>query len=337
MNKFWVSACVLGVVLVAVCASGAASGSVVKHGTQLVVFVAPRAGSVGARLEVVDRSGRVLRVLSRAHFGTIGRWSADDTSIAWEDPSGIHVEGADGSNPRLLVPACQTCPQLSFIWTPDSRALVIGSAGAKGNQLQVVPIDGSAPTVLASSTDTKHVFTPAWWTPDGKSLVYSESRSVAITGAFMRKVTPATGKNVTLWSTANSQGAKAPLISPDLRYWAYIKEIDQYHQQLRIIDSQTGRAHVVSGVNPTNLVGWSPDSRAFGVGEFDGHIVTVSPTGVILHRLGSGEQFAWGRSSSEIFIFRGKYTQIYASENGQPPHLLFQLPKRDWLVSLDAN
>jgi len=167
--------------------------------------------------------------------------------------------------------------------------------------------------------------------------VYGESRSVAITGALMRKLTPATGKTVTLWSTPNSQVANVPLISHDLRYWAYIKEIDQYHQQLRIIDKQTGRTRVVDGVNPTNLVGWSPDSRAFGVGEFDGQIVTVSPTGVILHRLGSGEQFAWGRDSSEMFIFRGKYTQIYASENGQPPRLLFQLPKRDWLVSLDAN
>jgi hypothetical protein len=327
------------VVLAAVGMTATASGSltVAKGATELVVFVAPRTGSVGAGLEVVDRSGHVLRVLSKAHYGTIGRWSPDDASIAWQDPTGIYVEGADGSNRRLLVPACQSCSQLSFLWSPDSRALAVGSAGAKGNQLQLVPIDGSAPTVLVDSTDTKHVFTPVWWTPDGKSLVYGESRSVAITGAWTRKLTPATGKTVTLWSTPNSQGANVPLISPDLRYWAYIKEIDQYHQQVRIIDKQTGRAHIVSGVNSTNGVGWSPDSMALAIGAFGGQIVTVSPTGEILHRLGPGEQFVWGRDSHELFILRSNYTQIYASENGQPPRLLFQLPKSDWLVSLDAN
>jgi Tol biopolymer transport system component len=327
------------VVLAAVGLAGAASGSpaVAKHGTQLVVFVAPRAGTVGERLEVVDRRGHVLRVLSKAHYGTVGRWSPNDASIAWLDPAGIHVEGADGSNPRLLVPACQSCSPLSLTWSPDSRALAVGSAGANGNQLQLVPIDGSAPTLLVSSTDAKRVFTPAWWTADGKSLVYTESRSVAITGASMRELTPATRKTVTLWSTPTAQGFNAPMISPDLRYWSYIKELDQYHQQVRIIDKSTGRTHIVYGINSTNLDGWSPDSKAFGITASGGHIVTVSPTGTVQHQLGPGDQFVWGRNSNELFVLRGKSTQIFASENGHASRLLFQLPKRDWLVSLDAN
>ncbi len=307
-----------------------------------MVFVAPRAGSGGgqAGLEVVNRSGRVLRVLSTARHGTWGRWSPDDSSIAWEDPAGIHVEGADGSNQLLLVPVnknCQGCQQLSFVWSPDSRTVVVGSAGAKGNQLQLVPIDGSAPTVLVDSADAKRVFTPAWWTLDGKSLVYGESRSVAITGAWMRMVTPATGKIVTLWSSLTAQAANAPLISPDLRYWAYVKEIDQYHQQARVVDKQTGRTRIVDGVNPTNLVGWSPDSRALGIVASGGHVVTVSSAGVVLHRLGPGDQFVWGRDSNELFIFRNHDTRVFASENGRPPRFLFGLPKNTWAVSLDAN
>lgn len=319
--------------------AGAPSWSVAKQATELVVFVAPRTGSVGAGLEVVDRSGHVLRVLSKAHYGTWAHWSPDDASIAWEDPTGIYVEGADGSNPRLLAPtntSCQNC-QLSFIWSPDSRALAVGSAGAKGNQLQLVPIDGSAPTLLVGSTDAKHVFTPAWWTPDGKSLVYGESRRTGIAGAFLRMLTPATGKTVTLWSTPSTQGFNAPLISPDLRYWAYIKELDQYHQQMRIVDKSTGRTYVVAGVNPTNLNGWAPDSKALGITASGGRILTVSPTGAIVHRFGPGEQFVWGRDSSELFIYRGNYSQIYASENDGPPRLLLRLPKNRWVVSLDAN
>ena len=107
-------------VVVAMAATASASASVTKHSTRFVVFVAPRTGTVGARLEVIDRSARVLRVLSTAHYGTWGRWSPDDASIAWEDPTGIYVEGADGSNRRMLVAtntSCQNC-QLSFVWSP---------------------------------------------------------------------------------------------------------------------------------------------------------------------------------------------------------------------------
>lgn len=320
--------------------AGAAPGSptVARQATQLVVFVAPRTGTVGARLEVIDRSGHVLRVLSTAHYGTWGDWSPDGSSIAWEDPTGIYAEGADGSNRRLLVPAasCQDC-QLSLLWSPDSRSLVVGSAGTDGNQLQLVPIDGSAPTVLIGSTDTKHRFAPAWWTPDGKKLVYGETRRTGIARSSLRTLTPSTGKIVTLWSTPSAQGFNAPLISPDLRYWAYVKELDQYHQQVRIIDKQTGHTQIVDGVNPTNLNGWSPDSKVLGITASGGHILTVSPTGAILHRFGLGEQFAWGRDSHELFIYRANYSQIYVSENDGPPRLLLRLPKNRWVVSLDAN
>ena len=320
--------------------AGAASGSpaVARQATQLVVFVAPRTGTVGARLEVIDRSGHVLRVLSTAHYGTWGHWSPDKASIAWEDPTGIYAEGAAGSNRRLLVPAasCQDC-QLSFLWSPDSRSIVVGSAGTDGNQLQLVPTDGSASTVLLDSTDPKHRFTPAWWTPDGKTLVYAETRRTGIARSSLRTLMPSSGTSATLWSTPSVNGFNAPLISPDLRYWAYAKEHDQYHQQLRIVDKHTGHTYTVGGVNPTNLNGWSPDSTTLGITVSGGHILTVSPTGVVLHRFGPGEQFAWGRDSRELFIYRANYSQIYASENNGAPQLLLRLPKNRWVVSLDAN
>ena len=283
--------------LAAIGVASAASGSSAAAkpaSTQLVVFVAPRTGTAGAALEVIDRSGHVLRVLSTAHYGTWAHWSPDAASIAWEDPTGIYVEGADGSNPRLLVPAatCQDC-QLSFVWSPDSRALAVGSTGVKGNQLQLVPIDGSAPTVLVGSTDAKHFFSPAWWTPNGK-LVYGESRRTGIASAFLRTLTPATGKIGTLWSTPSAQGFNAPYISPDLRHWAYVKQIDQYHQQVRILDKQTGRVRVVAGVNPKNLNSWAPDSKALGITTSGGRILTVSPTGAILHRFGTGRAVRLG-------------------------------------------
>jgi Tol biopolymer transport system component len=330
----------LGVaLLVAAVAAVSTSAAPPAHGTRLVVFVAPKPGGTAGGLELTDRRGRVLRVLSTARFGTIGRWSPDDRSIAWLDPSGISVAESDGSNARLLVPAntaCRTCQQLSFIWSPDSRSLVVGSAGKRGNELQRVPVDGSAPTVLAGSTDAKHFYSPAWWTPDGKSLVYTESRSVAITGAWTRMLTPATGKTVTLWSTATAQGAKAPLISPNLRYWAYIDEIDPYHQRLRIVDKNTGRVRVAAGVNSTNLVGWSPDSRTLNVVESGWHVVTVSTAGAVLRRLGPGQTFFVGRHG-DLFVLRRNDAEVWASANGGPERFLFRLPQNETVVSLDAN
>jgi Tol biopolymer transport system component len=281
----------------------------------------------------------VLRVLSKARYGTFGRWSPDDRSIAWLDPSGISVAQADGSNTRLLVPANKSCPgcqQLSFIWSPDSRSLVVGSAGTQGNELRRVPIDGSASTVLVGSADPKRFYTPSWWTPHDRSLVYTDSRSVATSGASMRMLTPATGKTVTLWSTRTAQGAKAPLISADLRYWAYVDELDQYHQRLRIVDKKTGRVHAVSGVNPTNLLAWSPDSRSLDVVESGWHVVTVSPIGAVLHRLGPGQTIFSGRRG-ELFVLRGNYDQVWASVNGGPERFLFRLPKHETVISLDAN
>ncbi len=310
--------------------------------SRLLVVVAPKQGQSGrgGGLELVDRTGRLLRLLSRAHYGIAARWSPDDKLIGWADPAGIHVAAADGSNARLLVSvnkACPNCPQLSFIWSPDSRSLTVGSAGVHGNELQLVPIDGGAPTRLVSSKDPRRVYTPGWWTPGGKSLVYGESRSVAITGAWTRLLTPASGKIVTLWSTPTAQGSHPPLISPNLRYWAYVKEIDQYHQQVRILDKMTGKTRIVTGVNSTNLVGWSPDSAAFAVIEAGWHLVTVAPNGAMLRAIGPAWTFSWGRNG-ELFILRSdSYRQVWDSLNGGRERLLFQVPKNQWVVSLDGN
>ena len=84
-------------------------------------------------------------------------------------------------------------------------------------------------------------------------------------------------------------------------------------------------------------MGWSPDSHALAIVASGGHVLTVSPAGIVQHRLGPGDQFVWGRDSTELFILRNNDTQLFASENGHPPRLLFRLPKNRWVVSLNAN
>lgn len=310
--------------------------------TRLLVFVAPSRPGTHARhgLFLTDRRGHVLRVLSSASYGTIGRWSPSGAQIAWKDPAGIHIAKADGSGARLLIAtaaACKACQALSFVWSADSRALAVGSAGPEGNELRLVPIDGSAPRVLAASTIAGTFFTPMFWTPDGTSLVYGEEgTSLAYPGAVTRALDLATGRTRTIWSTPTSQDSHPPLLSPDLREWAYISEVDQYHQRLRIVDTATHTTHVVRGVNPTNLVGWAPNSRSLAVVERGWHVVIVSRNGTVLHRIGPGLVSSWGRDG-ELFVLRRRYDRVWVSENGRPETFLFASPRNTWVVSLDAN
>jgi hypothetical protein len=330
-------------IVVALAAGSSARGSSAAVGAQeLLVYVSPLAGSSGAhaRLELVNRRGGVLRVLSTARAGTWAKWSPNDSLIAWVDPVGLHVEAADGSDPRLLVAepggSCKDCQQLSFLWSPDSRSLIVGSAGPNKNQLQRVPVDGHRPAVLLNSKDKEHWYLPDWWTPDGR-LVYTDTRRVAITGATMKVVTPATGKTAVVWSTPNSQTQGGPIISPNLRYRAYIKQVDQFHQQLRIVDTRTGTSRVVRGVNTTNLVGWAPNSSALAVVERSRRLIIVTPSGGVSHTIGPAMDFFWGRDG-ELFVLReGGGRQICDSLDGHSEQFLFDAPKGQWVVSLDGN
>ena len=101
-------------------------------------------------------------------------------------------------------------------------------------------------------------------------------------------------------------------------------------------DTATGQSRVVRGVNPTNLVAWSPDSRSLAVIESGWHVVTIATDGTLQHRIGPGQTFFWGRNG-ELFVLRANYNQVWVSEHGRPETFLLHLPRNAWVVSLDAN
>jgi Tol biopolymer transport system component len=241
---------------------------------------------------------------------------------------------------RLLVPTRDS--NVTFIWSPDSRSLIVGAAGKKQNQLWLVPIDGGGRKVLVTASRAGLLPRPEFWTP-GSDLVYDEvGTGPTYFGFAVRELSVRTGQTRVLWRTTNPQ-AEGPIMSPNLREWAYIGEVDQYHQKLRILDRATGKSHVVSGVNPTNLVAWSPDSRSLAVieslkphqGESGWRVVTIAPDGKLQHRIGPGETILWGRDG-QLFILQGPYDQVWASRNGGPERLLFRLPGHN-VISVDSN
>jgi hypothetical protein len=308
---------------------------------RLLLLVAPlKFGRPGLHgLQLVDRHGRVLRVVSAARFGTFGRWSPNGQTIAWRDPAGIHIANANGSNARLLVAgasACEQCQQFSFLWSPDGRSLVVGSEGPKGNELLRLPLDRGAPKVLAAPSTAGVFLSPAFWTTSGDLVYTEEGTTLAFPFSLTVELTPATGKTRTLVKTPNGHAPLPPFISPNGREWAYVREADQYHQQLRIVDRATGQAHIVRGVNPTNFVGWSPDSRSLAVIESGWHVVTIAPDGTLQHQIGPGQDIFWGRDR-ELFVLRAKDRQVWVSENGRPETFLFRLPRNTQVLSLDSN
>lgn len=308
--------------------------------SRLLVYFAPPTGSspLHGALELVDRRGQVQRVLSTARYGTWAKWSPDDSMIAWEDPIGIHVAAGDGSDQRLLVAqpgsTCNGCRQLSFVWSPDSRSLVVGSAGGPhGNELLRVPADGSPAAVLVGSTDSGHWYTPDWWTP-GRRLVYTET-TVAFTPTSMKVLTPATGKTETVWRSSTEQ-TPAPIISPNLRYRVDIRTTGEGHPQLRIVDRRTGAVHVVEGAD-TGAVSWAPDSSLLAVVEQGGRLVTVTVAGKVAHTIGPELDFSWGRAGELFIVRQGAGRQVWDSVDGQPERFLFHAPKGLWVVSIDGD
>jgi hypothetical protein len=296
-------------------------------------------------VDVVGRGGNIERVVAPAGspYPYRALWSPDDSMVAWAARDGIHVENADGSVARLLVPASNSCTgscnALAFVWSPDSRALTVGGAGPQTDELQLVPVGAGAPRLLEPNLPYTS-YNPSFWTPDGASLVFgSFSGNVGTASccrADIRVTTPADGRTRTLYTTRNWHGVTLPMFSPNLRYRAVITEVSQYRQKLRISDTRRGTSRVIKGVNPTNYAAWSPDSRNLAIVESGRHVVTVSASSGRVREIGRGLNVYWSRDG-ELLVVRGAYNQVWASSGGKPERLLFKSPQGQLVNTIDGN
>ena len=110
-----------------------------------------------------------------------------------------------------------------------------------------------------------------------------------------------------------------PLVSPDLRYQATVRETrEQSRHELRLLDTTTGRTRVLKGVNPADAssVVWSPDARTLAVVEQEEnrHVVTVDVAWGGCDRPARGLSVSYSREG-RLLVVRGRgFDELWSSE-----------------------
>jgi TolB protein len=137
----------------------------------LIAFSLYSKGSRAFPLYVVDVDGpsTVRRV---APFGYNPAWSPDGRRLAFTNPRGIWIVGADGSGRRVIVSSRSYSNPRNPAWSPDGKriAFVVSTSSCCPGKLFVVNPNRGRPRVLATRVD-RAARTPVW-SRDGRKVYY---------------------------------------------------------------------------------------------------------------------------------------------------------------------
>jgi serine/threonine-protein kinase len=169
----------------------------------------------------VDRKGVQQQVSDMQSWGN-GRLSPDGQRIA------NTINGASASDVWIYEMERRTLTRLTFqgananpIWTPDSRRVTYTGTVAGKSGIYWVPADGSGKPELLAATDSGATLSS--WSPDGKTLVYTQPGADKNLHLFALSVagSEAERKPVLLHDNSSFSESNAQ-VSPDGRYLAYV-------------------------------------------------------------------------------------------------------------------
>ncbi len=149
-----------------------------------LAYVAGNVAEAGETLTWLDRNGgQTVATARKGTHHTDSRLAPDGLSLALEvagtetSPISVWIHDLERDVRAALTPGIRaTFP----VWSPDSRRVIARlGTGIEPEGIYSVPVDRSgAPTLLLAEPDGKHLL-PMDWSPDGKSLLYVQSATLA--------------------------------------------------------------------------------------------------------------------------------------------------------------
>jgi Tol biopolymer transport system component len=210
MNRFWISAGALGVMLVAVCASSAAGSSLAAPPSQ-IVFAANRSPLVNGEIYRVDPDGSRIDLSKSPGLDLFPAVSPNGKRAAFLSVRGghaaVYVVGTDGRglkrlSPPLFVSAPNNGLSAQFAWTADSRSFAATVSGSDPGQGGLYVWVASGWRVLVRHL-TNMLGAPSW-SRDGSMLAYATSdATVHVVSPSGKRLWSVVGDGPPAWGKAD--------------------------------------------------------------------------------------------------------------------------------------
>jgi Tol biopolymer transport system component/DNA-binding winged helix-turn-helix (wHTH) protein len=171
--------------------------------------------------------------------------------------SGIFTKRVDGGDLRQLThQATDCCPAYS----PEGKSIAFSRMGDGKFEIVVVPSDGGAERIVYSRPSRSDRGEVAW-TPDGKSLLFSENFRSGTNSILSLALDSLQTKRVT--NPPPGQVDRMPVYSPDGQYLAFVRSDNQEFQNIYVQTTDRSARKLTS--TPTRVLGppaWSADSQS---------------------------------------------------------------------------
>jgi len=237
----------------------------------VIVFLVVRPWQRGTRSGQADTGATSVRTLPLMTFP--GQFlgialSPDASQIAFTSNGpefrkwNIYVQRIGGGRPLQITHT--EGGMIAWVdWSPDGRLLVFGRCGEDGRgSLYTIPAMGG-PEHLVTEVTCDWGMTGAVWTPDGQSLLFSDlCAGGGSLGIVAFRV--ATGKKQCLAAPdSNSDNFFSPMLSPDGKNVAFVKESTISVMDLFVVPFQGGTPRPLT--SERRLLGqfvWAPDGKS---------------------------------------------------------------------------
>jgi TolB protein len=231
---------------------------------KLIAFTSYRDGN--AEIYVMSADGtNQKRLTSEKLSDNSAAWTPDGRIVfrsARNRWTNFYIMNADGSNLKQLTNSQvdKSVPEIS----PDGNRIAFVVHGDKGtSEIHIMPTTGGESKDLTSSLSKNRKFFPEW-SPDGKQLIYLESKDSALN---IRTIDPDGAKPVNI--TDNFFMNANPVWSPDGKFIAFVSSREGSRMERARGDIYVMNADGSNAVNLTR----NPEEDNYPVWSADGSVI----------------------------------------------------------------